>query len=61
MIPFMIVVTCLQLTGCESPDLGANNYTTRADCERAMKGIYEKWMPKKNPHAYSFRCRPFPW
>jgi hypothetical protein len=61
MSPWMIVVFCIEAVACQSPDLGPNNYATRADCERDLKGIYETWKPDGFPHAYSFNCRRWPW
>lgn len=60
MIPWMIVVTCLEAASCQSPDLGANNYATRADCERDLKVIAETWKPKGKTHTYTFNCRRWP-
>lgn len=62
MSSWIIVVACIEAVSCESPDLGANDYATRADCERNLKQISEKWRPTKgNPHAYTFNCRRWPW
>lgn len=62
MSPWLIVVTCLEAAQCQSPDLGANNYPTRVACDHALVQIVHKWKPTNgNPHAYSFRCRRWPW
>lgn len=63
MSPWLIVVTCLARAAvCDqigTPDLGANNYATRADCDRALVQIAERWKPIAG--AYTFTCRRWPW
>lgn len=63
MPPWMIVVDCKALAVvCAlqgTPDLGANNFMTRADCERELMRIADQWRPPTG--AYTFNCRRWPW
>ena len=61
--PWSIVVDCKALAViCAlqgSPDLGSNNYATKADCDRGALQIAMQWMPPRG--AYTFNCRRWPW